>query len=580
MTMWRVEVPETLARHVMAFTEITPAPGRWRFALEATFLTAVSLVTVSIVVSPALSIIGLTGAFLAVTARSRPLRARAAILAVMYAGYLISVTLGALTGSRPWLLTIALTGISVVAVMGYNALVGDQPGPMFLIIGAAIAAYLPTVNIPVATVIEINALGAGSACAVALLLQSLRRDTVVHDVVDGAEQAIKAYTATAPGQGEPAERGRLRDAAYASVFRASSVLESAVGSTPRSARWATEHQRLRRLHVDLVGRISLARLGNAPVAVGAMEQSRYLGLPSSAYLLRWGLSQRSLPWLAARRLAAAVILSCAVSYGLRIGHPYWAVLTTALIITVGTDRLSLTHRALRRLAGTLAGVLVFFGLHALHPGGTWLLIAVLVLVFVMQMVVVRNYALGAIFITPMALLISSAGEPYEPVLNIAGLRILQTAIGAACSLLVIWVSSRGTPILLVRRQYRRALRALEHLLVLLAEGEQSTDRGFSARRDLAFEQLQCAQILAIAQVDLPLVLGRWDELEAALNEVSYTVLAACWTVTPGEVLDASAMASRLQRLVASLPPVSRQPVDAHQLAADLHSVLQVGTVIR
>lgn len=574
--MWRVEVPETVTRQVMAFTEIAPAPGRWRFALEATFLTAVALVTVSLVVSPSLSIIGLTGAFLAVTARSRPLRARAAILAVMYAGYLISVTLGALTGSRPWLLTIALTLISVVAVLGYNALVGDQPGPMFLIIGAAIAAYLPTVHIPVATVIQINALGAGSACVAALLLQSLRRDTTVQDVIDGAEQAVTAYTDTAPGEGEAAERGRLRDAAYASIFRASTVLEAAVGSTPHSNRWVQAHHRLRRLHVDLVRRISLARLGGAPVAVGAMEQSRYLGLPSPAYLLRWGLSQRSLPWLAARRLAAAVILSCAVSYGLRIGHPYWAVLTTALIITVGADRLSLTHRALRRLAGTLAGVLVFFGLHALHPGGIWLLVAVLLLVFVMQMVVVRNYALGAIFITPMALLISSAGEPYEPVLHIAGLRILQTAIGAACSLLVIWVSSRGTPVLLVRRQYRRALRALEHLLVLLADGQHASDQGFSARRDLAFEQLQCASILAIAQVDLPLTLGRWDELEAALNEVSYTVLAACWTIDPPAVLNATAMAARLQRLLATLPPVSRQLVDAHELAQDLHDVLAVG----
>lgn len=572
----RLSVPDTVARQVVAFTEIKSAPGRWKFAIEATFLAAVALTTVSLVVSPKLAIIALTGAFLAITARSRPLRARALILSVMYLGYVISVTLGAITGSRPWLLTITLTMISVVAVLGYNALVGDQPGPMFLIIGAAIASYLPTVGISVAQVVEVNALGAGSACLTALLLQSLRRDTLVRDAVDATEQAVTAYTSTAPGEGEPAVRGRLRDAAYASIFRASSVLEASVGSTTHSQRWAQANLRLRRLHVSLVRRISLAHLGSAPVAVGAMEQSRYLGLPSSAYLLRWGLSQRSLPWLAARRLAAAVILTCAVSYGLQIGHPYWSVLTTALIITIGADRLALTHRALHRLAGTLAGVLLFFALHALEPQGIWLLVAALLLVFVMQMVVVRNYALGAIFITPMALLISSAGDPYQPVLHIAGLRILQTAIGAACSLIVIWVSSRGTPILLVRRQYGRSLRALEHLLVLLADGEHATERGFSARRDLAFEQLQCAQILTIAQVDLPLTLGSWDELEASLNEVSYTVLAACWTVTPGDVLDASAMASRLQRLLAKLPPVSRELVDAHVLAQDLHDVLQVG----
>ncbi len=573
----KLSVPDSVARQVMAFTEIKSAPGRWRFAVEATFLAAISLTVVSLVFSPSLAIVGLTGAFLAVTARTRPLRARATILAIMYCGYVISVAAGALTGSRPWLLTMSLTVISVVAVLGYNALVGDQPGPMFLVLGAAIASYLPTIGIPVAAVVQINVLAAGSACLTALLLQALRHDTTVRDVVDAAEKSITAYTQTVPGEGDPAERGKLRDAAYASVFRASSVLESAVGSNPHGRRWVRANTRLRQLHVALVQRISLARLGDAPVAVGDMEQSRYLGLPSARYLLRWGLSKRSLPWLAARRLAAAVLLTCAVSYGFGVGQPYWAVMATALIITIGADRLSLTHRALHRLSGTLVGVLLFFVLHLLDLGGVALLAAALLLVFTMQMVVVRNYALGAVFITPMALLISSAGAPSRPVLEVAGLRILDTAIGAACSLVVIWVSSRGTPILLVRRQYRRALRALEHLLVLLAEGEHATEHGFSARRDLAFEQLQCAQILRIAQVDLPLTLGSWDEMEGALNEVSYTVLAACWTVDPPAVLDAAAMASQMQRMLAKLPPVSRGPVDAQELARDLHQVMAAGT---
>lgn len=572
----KLSVPDSVARQVMAFAEIKSAPGRWRFALEATFLTAVSLTVVSLFFSPSLAIVGLTGAFLAVTARTRPLRARATILAIMYSGYLISVAAGALTGSRPWLLTISLTVISVVAVLGYNALVGDQPGPMFLVLGAAIASYLPTIGVSVGDVVLINALAAGSACLTALLMQAIRHDTTVRDVVDSAEKAITAYTQTVPGEGDPGERGKLRDAAYASVFRASSVLESAVGSNPHGRRWTSANAKLRHLHVELVQRISLARLDGAPVAVDDMEQSRYLGLPSAGYLLRWGLSKRSLPWLAARRLAAAVLLTCAFSYGFGVGQPYWAVMTTALIITIGADRLSLTHRALHRLAGTLVGVLLFFLLHLLDLGGVLLLVVALLLVFTMQMVVVRNYALGAVFITPMALLISSAGTPYRPVLEIAGLRILDTAIGAVCSLLVIWVSSRGTPILLVRRQYRRALRALEHLLVLLAEGEHATDRGFSARRDLAFEQLQCAQILRIAQVDLPLTLGSWDEMEGALNEVSYTVLAACWTTDPPSVLDAEAMASRMQRMLAKLPPVSRGQVDAEELARELHAVMAAG----
>ena len=577
MSSWsRWGVPEAVSRQVLTFTEVKPAPGRWKFALQATLFTAIALVVVAVVVSPKLAIIGLTGAFLATIAASRPWRTRAVILAAMYVGYIASVTLGALTGGRPWLLTITLTVISLVAVLGYNALVGEQPGPMFLIMGAAIASYLPTAHVPVATVIEINALSAGSACAASLLWQLSRRDTTVPDALETAEKAVVAFTTSDPYDDDPAARGRLRDGAYASIFRASTVLEDAAGPHDRSMRWAAATQELRSLHTQVVTRIAQRRLHDAAVAVSEMAHRRYLGTPSTAYLLRWGVSNRSLPWLAARRLAVAVILTCAVSYGLQIDHPYWAVMTTALVITVGADRLSLTHRALHRLAGTLVGVLVFFALHTVHLQALELLVATLVLVFVMQMVVVRNYALGGMFVTPMALLITTANNPYQPVLHIAGIRVLETAVGAACSLTVIWVSSRRTPIVLVRRQYRRALRALESVLVSLAHGEQSTPEGFELRRNLSFEQLQCAQVLQIAQVDLPLTLGSWSELEAALNEVSYTALATCWTVDPHSALDAAAMAARLQRLLSRLPPVDKRLVDAEEVAEALHQVLAVG----
>ncbi len=568
--------PEALSRQVLAFTEIKPAPGRWRFALRATFLAAVALFSVALTMAPTLAVVGLTGGFLATTAPTRPWRERTVVLGVMYPLYVLSVWLGAVTGERPWLLTIVLAGISLVTVLVYNAVVGDQPGPMFLILGAAIASYLPTRGIPVLKVVEVNALAGGTACLASILLQMARRDTSVQDAIRDADEAVTAYVQSPHGVGDPAERGRLRDRAFASVFRASTVLEAAVGHTPHSRRWARANLRLRRLHADLVRRVSQVRLHDAPIAVSRMEASRYLGSPSFRYLVRWGVSQRSLPWLAARRFTAAVVLTCAVSYGLHTGHPYWAVMTAALIMTVTADRLSLTHRALHRLAGTAVGVLLFFGLHALNPRGAWLLAVILVAVFAMQMVVVRNYALGAMLITPMALAMSTASNPYQPAGAIAGSRIIETAIGAACSVIVIWASSRGTPVVLVRRQFRRALRALERVLVLLADGEQSTDRGFEARRDLSFEQLQCAQVLQIAQTDLPLALGTWTELEAAINEVSYTVLAACWTVDPPSTLDAAEMARALQRLLARLPPVSRETVDAQQVARALHEVLRVG----
>lgn len=154
--------------------------------------------------------------------------------------------------------------------------------------------------------------------------------------------------------------------------------------------------------------------------------------------------------------------------------------------------------------------------------------------------------------------------------------MLETLVGGVCSVLVIWAAGRRAPIALVRRQFRRSLRSLERLLLLIADGEQSSERGYAARRDLSFEQLQCGSILQIAQTDLPRDLADWNLLETSLNEASYVVLAACWTVDPQHSIDAEKMAGVLARMIAALPPVGTQMVDARVIAGGLQRMLDIG----
>ncbi len=563
-------------RHLVDFTEVKPAPGRWKFALHATATVTVAVVVLTAVLGPRNGLIGLTGAFLGFSAPTTPWRTRLPVLTGTAAGYVLAVTLGALAGGSPAVLTVTLAVVGVIGVLGFNTFVGDRPGPMFLIIGAAIASYLTHVGMPVGTVVLAGALGVGVAGATSLLLQVAQRDRPEHDAVDAAAEAVSAYmNAPVVAQGD-AQVGRLRDQAYAAIFTASMVIERAVGRQPHSRRWRRLNRRLRHLHAQVIRRLVSVRLPGSPLAIGALEQRRYLGTPDTAYLLRWTVSQSSMAWYAARRLGVAIVLSCVVAYGLQIGHPYWAVMTAALVTSIHADRLALTHRALHRLAGTVAGVLAFFGLHAVQPEGLWIPAVALALVFLIQLTVVRNYAIGVFFVTPMALLISTSGNPGVPVGDLVGERIAQTAIGAAVSLTVIWVSGRRTPIRLVRRQFRRGLRALERVLVLLADGAESTRAGHEARRDLAFEQLQCARILQIAGRDLPPEVGEWEDVEAAFGTITHTTLAACWTTAPQDCLDAAGMAAALQRMIAGLPPVGVAPVDAQDVAADLRRILADG----
>lgn len=569
--------PEAISRQLLVFTEIKPAPGRWKHSLHVLTIVTIAVTLISVFLGASMGLVGLTGAFLGFVARTRPVRSRLVILTGMCLTYVAGVTLGALTGNDPVLLTLVLTLLSLVTVLGYNSLVAEPPGAMFLIIGPVIASYLPTVGLPVGKIVLVAAIGCVSASAASLVLQALTEHRhVEQEAVSKAQDAVAAYLdanrAVIPRQ----QLARLRDQAFVSVFSAAMVLEDAVGREPRMYQWRRMNVALRRLHLSIIQQVVRVHLPGREVAVSGVEQRRYLGRPDPSYLMRWGLSRSSLPWLAARRMAAAVLLTCIVSYGLRAGHPSWAVMTTALVMSVTRDRLALTHRALHRVSGTVIGIGVFAVIHSLHPRGLVLIVVALALVYCIQMLAVRNYALAVIFVTPMALLISTAAAPYRPIGEIAGERVFETVIGAAASVVVIWLAGRRAPVALVRRQFRRSLRSLERLLLLIADGEQSTDRGYAARRDLSYEQLQCSRILQLAQTDLPQDLSEWDLLETSLNEASYVVLAACWTTDPPHAINAEKMAGVLARMIAALPPVGTTMVDARVIAGGLQRMLDIG----
>ena len=60
--------------------------------------------------------------------------------------------------------------------------------------------------------------------------------------------------------------------------------------------------------------------------------------------------------------------------------------------------------------GTWVGLLLAGFILALHPRGLWLAATLMVLQLVIELCVVRNYALAVVFITAAALTIASGGQ--------------------------------------------------------------------------------------------------------------------------------------------------------------------------
>ena len=133
-------------------------------------------------------------------------------------------------------------------------------------------------------------------------------------------------------------------------------------------------------------------------------------------------------------IAAFVGLSLALAEMFGFDKPYW-VPVSCMAVLQGTSMRAVAHRQVQRIAGTLVGL-----------GLTWLLVQYLdhplqlaltigVLTFVVEVIIVRHYALAAVFITPLAIALAEAstlGQTSATPLIIA--RFTDTVLGSMIGL--------------------------------------------------------------------------------------------------------------------------------------------------
>nr|WTB35355.1 FUSC family protein [Streptomyces sp. NBC_00830] len=136
-------------------------------------------------------------------------------------------------------------------------------------------------------------------------------------------------------------------------------------------------------------------------------------------------------------IAARALIGCAlagyVSMAVGVGRPYWAIVTAASLYQANVT-LS-WNRALQRTLGNLLGVLVFAAVLPVSRTSSLALIGCcLFFNFAAEALITRNYWLGSIAVTPMALLVLEFGGTH-PAGELIGDRVLDTVIGAAVGML-------------------------------------------------------------------------------------------------------------------------------------------------
>ena len=147
------------------------------------------------------------------------------------------------------------------------------------------------------------------------------------------------------------------------------------------------------------------------------------------------------PWLGRGELWLIVRVAIVATAGTLVSvlwvdptRAYWTVAAGVAVIGMSTVPNHSVARGLHRTLGTLVGAAVYLAIAPL-AGIPWLFVFLLPLLqFIIEIIVVRNYGLALVFITPLVLLIVGAAAGGTDHVAAAVERLLDTACGSALAM--------------------------------------------------------------------------------------------------------------------------------------------------
>jgi uncharacterized membrane protein YccC len=222
-----------------------------------------------------------------------------------------------------------------------------------------------------------------------------------------------------------------------------------------------------------------------------------------------------------------------VASALGIEHAYWAMSAAVLVVHQGFDWVRTLQRGFERMVGTCVGLGLAAVVLTLHPQGLWLVLIIATLQFIIEMLIVRNYALAAVFITPIALTIASGGHPVDDVGGLLFARGMDTLIGCSLALAVYLLVGRRQKPRHVPEAVARVLDAVAATSRHLAVGAVSTEPAKAARRDLQIRAIAMTTAYDAGVHGTPRERRSAERMwpaVAATEQLAYRALGYCWSM--------------------------------------------------
>ncbi|WP_420880728.1 FUSC family protein [Rhodococcus sp. (in: high G+C Gram-positive bacteria)] len=441
----------------------TVASSTWRRAFElraadATIAPAMRVGLATAVVFVAASLLGYRelagfaalGALASAFGRYEPYPRLAGKLALVGVAVVGFVAFGGLLGAAalPAAVLIGVLSLAAgVASVFMNAFQLTGPGPVILIFAATGAAGYSTSSSDVLAVTGAAAVGVVVGWIAAMLpgvilplgparLAAARALVVVGSLEHHGSERVSAARAAlgrardvlAASGHSRSRRGHGHDLALL-LDAADDAIDAWVvdGDATRIREIARHERELRKVRRS-------GRLGG----VGDRPSGR-TELPVPARLLQVARANVRSATLrhTAIRVSAASAAAGWLAWACGLGHPLWASMG-AIAALQGLNFTHTVQRGIQRLIGNIGGAVIAAGLIAASLGFWQAVVAVIVLQTAAELLVLVNYALTSLAVTPMALLLTGFTSPITPEAGMT--RILDTLIGVVVGVIVAAVT--------------------------------------------------------------------------------------------------------------------------------------------
>lgn len=149
--------------------------------------------------------------------------------------------------------------------------------------------------------------------------------------------------------------------------------------------------------------------------------------------------------LLTRTVIVTVVATVVSMLWLDADRAYWAVAAGVVVVGVVPGRGLAVTRGLHRTVGTVLGVGVYLGIVHLDPAPVLLALTLGALQFITEATITRHYAIAVTAVTPMALVIVSAGSGTFGDSAITSERLVDTFLGASLAVATALIHPAAAP---------------------------------------------------------------------------------------------------------------------------------------